>query len=63
VKQANIAQLQQVNNSLAGENQISQNKLLEQEQYERMDTTTTGTTIETDSAMAALEDVDRAKDD
>ncbi len=58
VKQANIAQLQQVNNATpAGENKNSQNELLENQHGERLDTTTTGTTIEANPAMAALEEV------
>jgi len=71
-QQTNIAALQQVNNTVphdrqgtsnprAGENEIPQNKLLEQEHHERLDTGTTGTTIEADTAMAALEGVNRTK--
>lgn len=59
VKQANIAQLEQVNNGLplAGEKEIPPNELLADQHGERLDTTTTGTTIETDPSMAAMEEV------
>ena len=64
VKQANIAQVQQVNNGVphAGEKEIPPNELLEKEHYERLDTTTAGTTIENDSAMATVGQIHRAKD-
>ena len=62
-KQANIAQLQQVNNEVprAGEKEIPQNELLEDQHGERLDTTTAGTAIEADPAMAALEEVHRSE--
>ena len=64
VRQANIAQLQQVNNGTprTGEKEIPQNELLEQQHHERLDTTTTGTTIEANPAMAALEAVHGSED-
>ena len=69
VRQANIAHgPQQVNNATpddtprAGENENSQNKLLEKKDGERLDTGTTGATGHADPAMATLEEVDRAED-
>lgn len=71
VRQANIAHgHQQVNNGInpskktsrARENENLQNKLLEENHGERLDTGTTGTTGRADPEMAALGEVDRAKD-
>jgi predicted S18 family serine protease len=63
VKQANIAQIQQINNAAPRmeEKEIPQNELLEQTQYERMDTGTQGATITDGSAMATLGEVNGAK--
>jgi hypothetical protein len=59
--------MQQVNNgatddSRARENQNQENKLIEQKEGERMNTGTQGTAGKTDPAMAALGEVDEAKD-
>ncbi len=71
VRQANIAQgPQQVNNtpaatddaSRARENQNLQNKLLEKNDGQRLDTGTTGTAGKADPAMGTVGEVYRAKD-
>ncbi len=71
VRQANIAHgHQQVNNTPSTESEASrvrknsnlQNKLLEENDGEQLDTGTTGTAGRTDPAMATLGEVDRAKD-
>lgn len=70
VKQANIAHgPQQVNNasaapidaSRAGENQVLENKLLEEKDGERLDIGTTSTSGGVDPAMATLGEVDGSK--
>lgn len=67
-KQANIAHgPQQVNNesnanARAGELENQPNKLLDQDNGERLDARTTGTTSESNPAMATLEVIDRPKD-
>lgn len=69
VKQANIAQNQQVNNEpqaphpRARENKIQRNELLEVKLGEKLDFGTTGTTGRTHSAMATVGKVNRAKND
>lgn len=65
-KQANITNgPQQVNNGIeaprARENEIEQTQLLEDTPRERLDFGTTETTSEVDSAMAAMGEIDRAK--
>jgi len=68
VQQANIAHgPQQVNNGVtesphARENKNPQNKLLEENDGERLDTGTTSKTGNADPAMATLGEIDRAKD-
>ena len=69
VRQANIAHgPQQVNNSpptetsRTGENEIPQNKLMEQKDGKRLDAGTTGTAGSADQGMATVGAVDRAKD-
>jgi hypothetical protein len=62
VRQANIAQNQQINNgSRAGENEKQQSKLLEVTDGERLDTGTQSTSGGIDSAMEAVETVHRAE--
>jgi hypothetical protein len=63
VKQANIAQIQQINNAAPcmEEKEIPQNELLEQAHYERLDTGTQGETITDDPAMATVGEVNGAK--
>jgi hypothetical protein len=73
VRQANIAHgPQQVNNnssalanppSRARENSSSQNKLLEEQHGERLDTRAAGTTGNADPAMAAVGAIDRTPDE
>ena len=61
VKQANIAQNQQVNNgSRAEENKTKQNELLEKADGERLDFGTTGAAGNANPAMATVEEIDRA---
>jgi len=70
VAQANVAHMQQVNNasvepnnaSRARGNPIPQNKLLEENHGERLDTRTTGTTGRADPAMETVGEVDGAED-
>jgi hypothetical protein len=72
VKQANIANNQQVNNGSTPmahtlthaheENPKQSNELLEVIPHERMDTGAPSTASRTDTAMATLEEIDRAKD-
>jgi hypothetical protein len=70
VRQANIAHgPQQVNNGTlddsprAGENENSQNKLMEKKDAEWLDTGTKGAAGKADPAMATLGEVDRAEDE
>ena len=66
VRQANIAQNQQVNNATveprSREHEIAQNQLLEQTHGERLDFGTTAAAGRTDQTMAAVGKVDGAQD-
>ncbi len=70
VRQANIAHgPQQINNAIpddtprVGENENSENKLLEKKDGERLDIGTTVTASQADPAMATLEEIDRTEDE
>jgi hypothetical protein len=66
VRQANLAHNQQINNgppaSRAGETENQPSKLLEQQDGERLEFGTAGQAGSSDPAMAALETIDRPKD-